>query len=67
MKSVLNIANLKSQKDFMVLQKKIVQKDGIIAIEFKQNTKSVVILYDEFYISLDEIYDTLDENGYVVL
>ena len=67
MKSVLLIANVDLQKDFVDLQKKIAKCDGIIAIEFKQKIKSIVIVYDELHISLDEIHDTLSEFGYIVI
>lgn len=64
MQSVVKIANLNSQKDIEKIKKFLSKIEGILAVEFKQEIKSLVIVYDEIYIKLYEICDLIEEVGY---
>lgn len=64
MQSVVKIANLNSQKDVEKIKKFLSKIEGILAVEFKQEIKSLVIVYDEIYIKLYEICDLIEEVGY---
>lgn len=66
MKLSLQIANLNSSKDIYKIKSAITVKEGILACEVKQ--KGVVsIVFDNYSISEDDILDSLEENGYVIL
>lgn len=64
MQSVLKISNLNSKSDITRIKSALSNVDGILAVEFRMEAKSINVVYDGIYINLDGISDILEESGY---
>lgn len=64
MQSVLKIFNLNSKSDITRIKNALSNVDGILAVEFRMEVKSINVVYDGIHINLDGISDILEESGY---
>lgn len=67
MRSVLKISNLNTTKDTKVLREIISKYEGIIACEISCTKKEIQIVYDNLSISLDEIANSIEMVGYMII
>lgn len=64
MQSVLKISNLNSKSDITRIKSALSNVDGILAVEFRMESKSINVVYDGIYIGINGISDILEESGY---
>lgn len=64
MRSVIKVLNINNQKDVSNIQKAIANVDGIIACEISYEKKEVQVIYNENYLELDKIIESIEDCGY---
>lgn len=67
MKSIIKICNMESHRDSNVIQEIIANNSGVIASEISLVKKEVIVIYNEAFLSLQEIVDSIEDLGYVVI
>ncbi|WP_297636416.1 cation transporter [uncultured Clostridium sp.] len=67
MKAVLKIIGIDSATDIRKTQKAISSNAGVIASEISKAKKEAVIIYNENYVKIEKIIDSIEELGYIVI
>lgn len=67
MKSVIKIYNMKESSDAMNIQRAIVSNEGIIACEISLEKKEIQLIYNENFINLDKIMESIELMGYIAM
>lgn len=67
MKSVIKICEIKTSNDISNIQKAIASNEGVIACEVSLKRKEVQIIYDENFVNIDKIIDSIENIGYMVI
>ena len=67
MREVINVSNIRSQKDVASITKCLGKKEGIIACYVKKENGKVDVVYDNYFISLDEIRELIEDMGYTIV
>lgn len=67
MKSIIKICDMKSAKDISNIQNAIASNEGVIACEVSLEKREVQIIYNENYLSIESIIESIESLGYMVL
>lgn len=67
MKSIIKICDMKSAKDISNIKNAISSNEGVIACEISLEKKEAQIIYNENYLSLESIIESIENLGYMVL
>lgn len=67
MKSIIKIYNMESHIDSNLIQETVANNSGVIASEISLLKKEVVIIYNEAFLSIQEVIDSIEDLGYVVI
>ncbi|MGL5152874.1 MAG: heavy-metal-associated domain-containing protein [Clostridium sp.] len=67
MKSILKIYDIKNSKDISNIQKAISFNEGVIACEISKEKKEVTVVYNEQYLSIESIIDSIESLGYMII
>lgn len=67
MKSVIKICNMESKRDAKVIQEAIVSNSGVIASEISLQRKEVTVIYNENFLSIEKIINSIEDLGYIVI
>lgn len=67
MKSTLKICDMVTSKDVTRIKNAISTNDGVIACGIHKTKKEAEIVYDGNFITLDEIIESIENEGYMVI
>ncbi|WP_195971821.1 heavy-metal-associated domain-containing protein [Clostridium thermobutyricum] len=67
MKAVLKIVGINNSTDVRKAQQAISSNTGVIASEISVSKKEVTIIYNESYVKLDSIIDSIEALGYIII
>ena len=67
MKSIIKIYDIKNTKDLSNIQNAIASNDGVIACEVSLGKKEVQIIYNENYVKIEDIIDSIENLGYMII
>ena len=67
MKSVIRVCDMSNGQDITNIQKAIASNDGVIACEISLEKKEIQIIYNEHYLNVENIIDSIENLGYVVV
>lgn len=67
MKSSIRIPSMKSSEDIIKIKKAIASNEGVIACEISKEKGEVSIVYDNYFVELDDIITSIEDLGYIVL
>lgn len=67
MKSVIKICNMESQRDTKVIQEAIASNSGIIASEISLQKKEITVIYNESFLNIEDIINSIEDLGYIVI
>ena len=67
MKSIIKICDMKSAKDISNIKNAISSNEGVIACEVSLEKKEAQIIYNESYLSIESIIESIENLGYTVL
>jgi len=67
MRSVVKVCNMSTSKDISNINSAISNNQGVIACRINSETKEIEIIYDDYFISLDNLIEAIDEAGYTVI
>lgn len=67
MKSSIKVPNMKTEQDIKRVKEAIASNEGIVACEINNEKGEVNIIYDDYFIDLDKIIDSIEDFGYTVV
>lgn len=67
MRSIIKICDMVTAKDVAKIKEAIATNEGVIACGIHKQKKEAEIVYNDNYISLDDIIDAIEEHGYTVV
>lgn len=67
MKSLVKIYNLATSDDIVKIREIVSNYEGILACEINLGKKEVHLVYDNLSISIDEILNSIEMAGYMVM
>lgn len=67
MKSVLKVHNINNQSDVSKIQRAITSNEGVIACEISIQKKEIQIIYNEAWLDIDNIIESIENLGYMIL
>lgn len=67
MKSVIKICNMESKQDANIIQEIIVNNSGVIATEISLSKKEVTVIYNDNFLNFENIVNSIEDLGYVVI
>ena len=66
MKSVIKICNMESHQDSKLIQEAVVNNSGVIASEISLAKKEMIIIYNESFLNVEKIINSIEDLGYIV-
>jgi copper chaperone len=67
MKSVIKVLNMNNSDDISNINLAISNNQGVIACQINGNTKEIEIIYDDYFITVDNLIESIEEAGYAVI
>lgn len=67
MKIVIQVGSLKSSMETAKIKTLLSQEEGVLAIEIKKTTNSIIVVYDESYIKDYELEDIIESSGFRII
>lgn len=67
MKSSLEICNMNTMDDVNKVRKAIASNEGVIACEISREKKEASIIFDDYFVNIDDIIESIENLGYTVL
>lgn len=67
MKSSINVPNMKTTDDIRKIRYVISSLEGVVACEINKDKSLVNIVYDNYFLNIDEVIDSIENLGYTVL
>lgn len=66
MKVIIMVSNIRSQTDINKIRETLSNEEGIIACYIKKDKGEVDVVYDDYFITKEEIEDTIEDMGYTI-
>ena len=67
MKSVIKVSNMSTSDDISNINLAISNNQGVIACQIISESKEIEIIYDDYFISLENLIESIEDAGYVVI
>ena len=67
MKSVIKVCNMSTSNDISNINVAISNNQGVIACQINSESKEIEIIYDDYFVSLDNLIESIEEAGYTVI
>ena len=67
MKSVIKVWNMNTSQDISNVNVAISNNQGVIACQINSESKEIEIIYDNYFVSLDNLIESIEEVGYAVI
>ena len=67
MKSIIKIYDMKNTKDVSNIQNAIASNEGVIACQVSLGMKEDQIIYNENYVKIEDIIDSIENLGYMII
>ena len=67
MKSVIKVCNMNTSDDISNINLAISNNQGVIACQINSESKEIEIIYDDYFVSLDNLIESIEEAGYAVI
>lgn len=67
MKAVIKVSDMKKLEDVVKVRQAISSNLGVLACQINQEKGEAEIIFDDSLSKVDEIIDSIENNGYIVL
>lgn len=67
MKSVLKVFNMNTLEDVNIIRTAIGNNEGVVACEVNIEKSEISVVYDTYFLSIDNIIESIEELGFTVL
>lgn len=67
MRSVIKVCNMSTSKDISNINLAVSSNQGVVACKIKSESKEIEVIYDDYFVSLDDLIESIEEVGYTVI
>ncbi|MBU3093804.1 heavy-metal-associated domain-containing protein [Clostridium sp. CF011] len=67
MKSVIKVYNMNTSEDISNINVAISNNQGVVACQINSVSKEIEIIYDDYFVSLDNLIEAIEVVGYTVI
>ena len=67
MKAVIKVSNIRSQNDVGNIRMALGNAEGVVACQIKRDVGEVEVVYDSYFINVEDIYGILEDIGYTIV
>ncbi|MCR3761018.1 heavy-metal-associated domain-containing protein [Clostridium felsineum] len=67
MKTVLKISNMVTSNDISKVRSSISRNEGVIAFYIDKDKLEVEVIYDERLLKVDDMVDSIEKLGYIIV
>lgn len=67
MKVVLKVVRMESANDISNIRQAIAEIEGVVACQISKELGAVTLVFDDFFVKIDEIIENIENAGYTVL
>lgn len=67
MKAVLKVCNMNTPKDISNVRKAIAATEGVMACQISKDSGEVTIVFDNFFVSIEDIMGNIENYGYTII
>ncbi len=67
MKSAIKVCSMNNIEDVNNVRRAISSHQGVVACEISQEKGEVNVVYDDYFVNLDKIIESIEDLGYTVL
>ena len=67
MKSVLKVLEMRTLEDVNKIRQAIAFNEGVVACEVSSEKHEVSVVYDNYFLKLEQLIDSVEDLGYTVL
>lgn len=67
MRSVIKVCNMSTSRDISNINLAISNNQGVVACKVNGESKEIEIIYDDYFVSLDDLIESIEEVGYTVI
>lgn len=67
MKSVLKVCNMHTSDDVNKIRSAISSNEGVVACQINKEKREVSIVYDDYFVTNDNLIQSLENLGYAVI
>lgn len=67
MKSVIKVGNMRTIQDVGIIRNAIANNEGVLACQVNKEKQEVDVVYDTYFVTLEDLIASLEDMGYTVL
>lgn len=67
MKSIIKVCNIKSTDDVNKIRSVVAANQGVIACQISMEKDEVSVVYDDYFLNVDKIIESIEDIGYSVI
>lgn len=67
MKSIIKVCNLNTIEDVNKVRSAISSNQGVIACQINKEKGEINVVYDNYFLTLDKIIESVEDKGYTVI
>lgn len=67
MKSVIKVGNMRTLQDVGNVRNAIANNEGVLACQVNKEKQEVDVVYDTYFVTLDDLIASLEDMGYTVI
>lgn len=67
MKAILKVSNMNTPKDISNVRKAIAATEGVMACQISKDSGEVTIVFDDFFVTIEDIIENIENFGYTII
>jgi copper chaperone CopZ len=67
MKSVIKVGNMRTIQDIGNIRNAISNNEGVLACQVNKEKQEVDVVYDTYFVTLEDLIASLEDMGYTVI
>lgn len=67
MKAVLKVCNMNTPKDISNVREAVGSTEGVMACQISKSSGEVTVVFDDFFVTIEEIIENIENRGYTII
>ncbi|EPY2272145.1 heavy-metal-associated domain-containing protein [Clostridium sporogenes] len=67
MKALLKVCDMRTIQDINKVKSAVANNEGVVACEISKGKKEVSVIYDDYFVDVDKIIESIENIGYTVI
>lgn len=67
MKALLKVCDMKTVEDINKVKGAVANNQGVVACEINREKREVSVIYDDYFVDVDTIIESVENTGYTVI